>query len=478
MLRVHRQFIVLRYTASHTASGKRRRAETLYRVARKSADLLRMSLVTTAATLAICVLALVETANTAEAKDSLPQNGKIAFSSNRSGNGDVYAAEPDDSDLSRLTDSRYVEGFPAWSPSGTEIAFSRQYLDDSAISIMSADGSNLRDLDTNWTWGLDFAWSSDGKKLAFSRTGGPPNYTSDIYVMDLDGSNKIALTKTPRYSEQFPDFSPDDSQMCLSVTGGPWKLPLGIYVTDADGSDPTLLFEDDTGQGECDWSPAGGKVAFYAIEGGDTQKAMEKQKKAMEKAAAEENFQKKMEKVKKASAYSDKEVYVINADGSGLTALTSNSADDVNPRWSPDGTKIAFASNRDGDFDIYTMDADGSDVVQVTNWPNDEGTPDWQPLPGPTPPKDADGSDGDQGTKKPGVDDVDRDRPERTVIVKPGDSLWSISEQRLGPEASPQRVYDHTYQMYALNRKRIGADPNLIFAGQRLSLPPPRYVTH
>jgi len=46
------------------------------------------------------------------------------------------------------------------------------------------------------------------------------------------------------------------------------------------------------------------------------------------------------------------------------------------------------------------------------------------------------------------------------------------SEQRLGPEASPQRVYDYTYQMYPLNRKRIGSDPNLIFAGQRLSLPP------
>ena len=121
------------------------------------------------------------------------------------------------------------------------------------------------------------------------------------------------------------------------------------------------------------------------------------------------------------------------------------------------------------------MDADGANVVPVTT---DSGSqvydldPDWQPLPGTTPPKDADGSDVAQGTKKLGVDDVDRERPERTVIVKPCDSLWSISEQRLGPEASPQRVYDHTLQMYALNRKRIGSDPDLIFVGQRLSLPP------
>jgi hypothetical protein len=52
------------------ASGKRRRAEMLYRVARKSADLLRMSLVTAAAMLALCLLAFVETTNKAEAEDS------------------------------------------------------------------------------------------------------------------------------------------------------------------------------------------------------------------------------------------------------------------------------------------------------------------------------------------------------------------------------------------------------------------------
>src|SRR5918995_3915691 len=97
MLRVHRRFIEFRYTARHTASGKRRRAETLYGVARKRADLLKMSLVTSAAMLlAICLLALVETTNTAEAKDSLPENGKIAFESIPPGRaGRIYTVEPD-----------------------------------------------------------------------------------------------------------------------------------------------------------------------------------------------------------------------------------------------------------------------------------------------------------------------------------------------------------------------------------------------
>jgi len=58
------------------------------------------------------------------------------------------------------------------------------------------------------------------------------------------------------------------------------------------------------------------------------------------------------------------------------------------------------------------------------------------------------------------------------VVVRSGDSLWSISEVRLGPNATPQRVADAAERIHALNRGRIGADPDLIFVGQELSLPP------
>jgi LysM repeat protein len=59
-----------------------------------------------------------------------------------------------------------------------------------------------------------------------------------------------------------------------------------------------------------------------------------------------------------------------------------------------------------------------------------------------------------------------------SVVVRPGDSLWSISEERLGPNATPQRVAEAAERIHALNRGRIGADPDLIFVGQELSLPP------
>jgi LysM repeat protein len=62
--------------------------------------------------------------------------------------------------------------------------------------------------------------------------------------------------------------------------------------------------------------------------------------------------------------------------------------------------------------------------------------------------------------------------PPASVVVRPGDTLWSISEERLGPNATPQRIAREVERIYALNRHRIGPDPNQIFSGQELSLPP------
>jgi Tol biopolymer transport system component len=339
MLRVHRQFIVLRYTASHTAAGKRRRVETLYGVARMRADLLRISLVTSAAMLAICLLALVETTNMAEAKDSLPENGKIAFYRDHSGQVSIYTVEPDGSNLRELTGGSY----PNWSPDGTKLAFVRQDADDGDISVMSADGSNLNNLfNLSLTEGPPYSgpvWSPDGTKIAFE------SY-EDIYTMDSDGSNQTQLTKTSELSEQSPAFSPNGSQMCFLQYS--YSTQTGhIYVMDSDGSDPIPLIETKHG-GECDWSQDGTKITYFE----------------------------------------SLEVYVIKADGSGRLVLRSTLPlrwnQDFQPDWSPDGTKITFASDRDGDLDIYTMDADGSDVTQVTNLPGNEQFPDWQPLPGTT----------------------------------------------------------------------------------------------
>ena len=73
------------------------------------------------------------------------------------------------------------------------------------------------------------------------------------------------------------------------------------------------------------------------------------------------------------------DIWVVNADGSSPTRLTTHPASDRSPRFSPDGTRIAFASNRDGDFEIFVMSARGGDAAtQLTfNEGDHDRIPSW-----------------------------------------------------------------------------------------------------
>jgi TolB protein len=75
------------------------------------------------------------------------------------------------------------------------------------------------------------------------------------------------------------------------------------------------------------------------------------------------------------------EIYVIDVNSSNLRRLTDTPAAEGKPSWSPDGTKLVFVSRRAGNWEIYTMNADGTDPQRLTHTPQSEGAPSWSPFP-------------------------------------------------------------------------------------------------
>jgi dipeptidyl aminopeptidase/acylaminoacyl peptidase len=71
------------------------------------------------------------------------------------------------------------------------------------------------------------------------------------------------------------------------------------------------------------------------------------------------------------------EIYTMNAEGTDRVNLTMNPAEDIQPRWSPDGGQIVFVSNRTGNDEIYTMNADGSGVTRLTFTSATNRRPSW-----------------------------------------------------------------------------------------------------
>lgn len=270
-------------------------------------------------------------------------NGKIAFTTQRDSNEEIYSMNPDGSSTVNLTNNSSADGEAAWSPDGVKIAFRSNRDGNHEIYVMNADGSAQTRLTNNSAIDMIPSWSPDGTKITFtSRRDG----NDEIYVMNADGSNQINLTNNPG-SDAIGRWSPDGSKIAFHSdrTG-----TAQIYVMNADGSNVTPLTNSLYGNGAPAWSPDGTKIAFYSVRDG-----------------------------------TGSEIYVMNADGSNPTRLTNNTETDDSPAWSPDGTKIVFDSTRDGNYEIYVMNADGTSPTNLTNHPGVDLGPDWQTIPLATP---------------------------------------------------------------------------------------------
>jgi VCBS repeat-containing protein len=134
--------------------------------------------------------------------------GKIAFSSTRDGNPEIYimppageACRPGCTTATRLTTNPAIDTSPAWL--GTGIAFASTRDGNSEIYVMNADGTAVTRLTTNPASDATPAGSPDGQRIAFASTRDDPN--SEIYVMNADGTAVTRLTTNPA-SDTFPDW--------------------------------------------------------------------------------------------------------------------------------------------------------------------------------------------------------------------------------------------------------------------------------
>ena len=344
-----------------------------------------------------------------------PDGNKLAFLSSRAldgGNGptinafNVWVMNADGSGAipsTRLTNINLSSYGLAWSPDGRKIVFnSNMALDGSDavtanstqnIWLVNADGTGLKPLtrlEGTFSGASLSAWSHDGRKIAFTSGGafdgsnaaGP---TFNLWVMNADGSGATPLTRFVNAANMQPVFSPDGARLAFlssrALDGSDFfGASTNLWVAASDGSGATPLTRYSVGSAEVAgngifWSPDSKKIAFTSNGSLDGRDAV--------------------------NANSTDNVWLVNADGSGATALTkltypasatSVTAGAFADAWSPDGANLAFMSDRalDGSnaptaralFNAWVMKADGTNATPVSNLPLSNAgsiSPAWKP---------------------------------------------------------------------------------------------------
>jgi len=201
--------------------------------------------------------------------------------------------------------------------------------DEDHLYASGADGTRLRQIESQPGCKQDPDWSPDGGTIAY-RYLPRCNYRENrIFVIDVRDGQAEDLTAQSGIQGNSPSWSPDGAQIAFSGQTGP-RSHLGIYVMNRDGTRPRRLTPPDMEAQYPAWSPDGTKIAFHV--------------------ASETGF----------------DIYVMNSDGSNMKPLVVGPTQDEWPMWSPSGNSIAFG--REGErSEIRMVDLDGGDESRVTD---------------------------------------------------------------------------------------------------------------
>lgn len=276
-------------------------------------------------------------------------NGRIAFSTNRDGQPELYLLRSAGSAQSRLTNNAFPDGDPSWSVDG-RIAFTRDQNRSTDVYVISAVNRSTVRLTTSppGVRTADPSWAPTAERLAYAST---KSGKWAIYRIVVKSRREKQLTTGPGNDTQ-PAWSPKGGTIAfISDRSG----NRDIWVMNDDGTGQVDRTNSPADEADPAWSPDGTQIVFTRTQAGNS------------------------------------DIWVMDADGGNAHPLTQSPFQEVEPAWSPTGARIAFSTNRDGDYEIYVMAAKG-DLNTYQDWSNshpaDDRDPSWEttfPAPGAAP---------------------------------------------------------------------------------------------